>query len=437
MPDTTCTGDYNCTTSDSRTLSACSSRDEKTFPRQSHNDVSELISHTNYSAPPDPAGEWPVCASCDNDGTLGIKSMPPFPLSEDDCSPIKKKSFPKLINGSGALIKTDALKSIEVTVDDNVVTSNSKTLPACLSRMNDGEELQSCLVLAKKYDSAEKDFDTLVHNSNTTIEIDVSMSPTNHCAQQACLTPSEWQSVNDMPRVNRVPFTNQTQRITPLKERVKKNKLPVHANFAKLSKSGGFKRDANENSCSSNSSTSSTTFSVSKYGSEERRIHFVDLDSKLSPNNMLQVQADLHLNTGTFPSEVIDCDLEEITCNYSDISSHDEQQIYDVIDSESQSHEAVNEDECDLSDNTFQDIAVVVKQSGYRDCDKDKNRDNGSDSDSDSDNDLGQFYTPSPLLKSVDKIIASSPVLSSSSLGYISSYPLIGRSARARVQKKA
>ena len=418
MPDTACTGDNNCTTSDSRTLSVCSSRDEKILPGQSLDNVSIIISQTNYTAPLDP-GEWPACTSKNKKGFLEINDM-----SLDYSSSGKKESFAPLIHCSGAMTHTD-VTLFEETIDGCTVTSECGAFPLNLS-----EEKDSYL---------NEDYGTLRYSSNKTIEIDVSMSPTSHRARQACLTPSEWQSVNDMPRVNRVPFTNQTQRITPLKEKARRNKSPGHK-FSKMLLIDGSRIDENQNSGSSNSSTSSATFSDSKYGSKDRRFQIGESDKKLGPTNAFEAQAESpHLNSVPVAGEAIDSDLEEIaTCNYSDISSHDEKQIYDVIDSEAQSHEAVKAYESEIVDNTFQDIATIVAQSGCLVSDRHRNRDSGNnsnnnrksdgDSDSDSDNDLGQFYTPSPLLKSVDKMILSNPVLSSSSFGYISSYPSIGSS---------
>ena len=429
MPDTACTGDNNCTTSDSRTLSVCSSRDEKILPGQSLDNVSQ----TNYAAQLDP-GEWPACTSKNKKGFLEINDM-----SLDYSSSCKKESFAPLIQNSGATTHT-GVTLIEGTIDDCTVTSVCEAFPVNLS-----EERDSCLnketslLVLKKFSSVDEDHGTQRYCSNTTIEIDVSMSPTSHRARQACLTPSEWQSVNDMPRVNRVPFTNQTQRITPLKEKARRNKSPGH-NLSKMLLIDGSRIDENQNSGSSNSSTSSATFSDSKYGSKDRRFQIGESDNKLGPNDVSEAQAESpHLNSVPVSGEAIDSDLEETaTCNYSDISSHDEKQIYDVIDSEAQSHEAVNTYENDIVDNTFQDIAAIVAQSGCHVSGRHRNRDSGSnsnnnrksdgDSDSDSDNDLGQFYTPSPLLKSVDKMIASNPVVSSSSFGYISSYPSIGSS---------
>ena len=431
MPDTACTGDNNCTTSDSRTLSVCSSRDEKILSGQPLDTVSMTISQTNYAAQLDP-GEWPECTSRNKKIFLEINDM-----SLDCSSSGTKESLAPLIHGSGATTYT-GVKLIEGTIDDCTVTSECGAFPVNLSEEKDGYlNKDTSLFVLKKFSSVDEDFGTLLHRSNTAIEIDVSMSPTSHRARQACLTPSEWQSVNDMPRVNRVPFTNQTQRITPLKEKARRNKSPGH-NFSKMIPNDGSRKDENQNSGSSNSSTSSATFSDSKYSSKDRRFQFGESDNKLGPNNVFEAQAESpHLNSVPVAGEVVDSDLEETaTCNYSDISSHDEKQIYDVIDSEAHSHEAVNAYESDIVDNTFQDIAAIVAQSGChvggrhrnRDIDSNSKSDGDSDSDSDSDNDLGQFYTPSPLLKSVDNMIASNPVLSSSSFGYISSYPSIGSS---------
>jgi hypothetical protein len=439
MPDTTCTGDYNCTTSDSRTLSACSSRDEKTFPQQqSVDDVNEQISNTKFATPVD-SEERSVCLSSENNRYLEIKDMSSCSIPVNCCNSVKKEDFASLVYIDTISTTTELFKSVDFAIDDSSTNSELGTSPVCLSGENEISlkivETLSCFPLVNDCSSVTNN--TLVHGSNTTIEIDVAMSPTSHCAQQACLTPSEWQSVNDMPRVNRVPFTNQTQRITPLKEKAKKNKLLVPSPLGRsisnafAPANGNSAKDTCEYSSSSNSSTSSTRFSASKRHRKDRIL----LDKKLSPKSILKVQADTQrLNLGTSAGEVIESDLEEIAnCNYSDISSHDEQQIYE----ESHPFEAGNES--DISCNTFQDIAVDVKQSGHRgrSIDRDRDRDRSRDSDSDSDDDLGRFYTPSPLLRPVDNIIAPSPVQSSSSLGYISSYPSIGSSARSRAQKEA
>ena len=437
MPDTTCTGDYNCTTSDSRTLSACSSRDEKTFPQQqSVDDVNEQISHTNFATPVD-SEERSACKSSENNCFLESKDMSSCSIPADCCNSVKKEDFASLVYIDNISTTIELFKSVNFAIDDSSTKSELGTSPVCLSGENENSlkilETLSCFPLVNDCSSVTDN--TLFHGSNTTIEIDVAMSPTSHCAQQACLTPSEWQSVNDMPRVNRVPFTNQTQRITPLKEKAKKNKslvpTPLGRSITKAfaPANGNSGKDTCEYSSSSNSSTSSARFSASKHRREDR----IHLDNKLSPKNILKVQADIqHLNLGTSAGEVIDCDLDEIAnCNYSDISSHDELQIYE------ESHPLEAGNESDISCNTFQDIIVDVKQSGYRDMSIERDRDRSRDSDSDSDDDLGQFYTPSPLLRPVDNIIAPSPVQSSSSLGYISSYPSIGSSARSRVQREA
>ena len=420
-------------------LSACSSRDEKTFPQQqSVDDVQGKISHTKFAAPVDSEGRS-VCISSENNSFLESKNMSSCSIPVNCCNSVMKENSSSLAYIDCISTTTELFKSVDFAIDDPSTKSELGILPVSLSGENEESltivEALSCFPLVNDCSSVTNN--TLVHVSNTTIEIDVAMSPTSYCAQQACLTPSEWQSVNDMPRVNRVPFTNQTQRITPLKEKAKKNKLLVPTPFGRpitnafAPANGISSKDTCEYSSSSNSSTSSAKFSAPKH-SREDRIH---LDNKLSPKNILKVQADiLSLNLGTSTSEVIDCDLEEIAnCNYSDISSHDEMHIYE----ESLPLEAENEYESDISCNTFQDIVVDVKQSGYRDRSTDRDRDRSRDSDSDSDDDLGQFYTPSPLLRSVDNLIAPSPVQSSSSLGYISSYPSIGSSARIRVQKEA
>lgn len=437
MPDTTCTGDYNCTTSDSRTLSACSSRDEKTFPQQqSVDDVNEKISQTKFATPVD-SEERSVCTSSENNRFLESKDMSSCSIPVNSCNSIKKEDFPSLVYIDTISTTTELFKSVDFAMDDSSTKSELGTSPVCLSGENENSlkivKTLSCFPLVNECSSVTNN--TLVHRSNTTIEVDVAMSPTSHCAQQACLTPSEWQSVNDMPRVNRVPFTNQTQRITPLKEKAKKNKSLVPTPLGRsitnafAPANGNSGKDTCEYSSSSNSSTSSARFSASKHRREDR----IHLDNKLSPKNILRVQADIQrLNLGTSAGEVIDCDLEEIAnCNYSDISSHDELQIYE------ESHPLEAGDESDISCNTFQDIVVDVEQSGYRDRSIDRDRDRSRESDSDSDDDLGQFYTPSPLLRPVDNIIAPSPVQSSSSLGYISSYPSIGSSARSHVQRDA
>lgn len=274
------------------------------------------------------------------------------------------------------------------------------------------------------------------------LKVDVFMSPQSlQKATQTCLTPSEWQSVSDMPRINRTPYTNQTQRITPLKEKVRRRKQRSCVQYTDITVEEHNNFNSTIDSASSNCSTVSGTFSANSSNLEATRnrglkhdttiISFEDCCEMMTASTRERTQACQHyFKTGT----MIDGDngnLEEednIASNFSDISSRDEQFI-DNSSSELDPTYSIAGRRFDdkipgSSIRTLNDISSKIMMSQMSQI--------YIESDTDSDNDLGRFYVPSPLSKRYN----SENKLVSSSLGYISSYPSVaGKSNNCDITK--
>lgn len=282
-------------------------------------------------------------------------------------------------------------------------------------------------------------------DDDSILKVNVSMSPqSQQKATQTCLTPSEWQSVSDMPRINRTPYTNETQRITPLKERVRRSKQRSRVQYNDLAVEGYNNFNSAVDSASSNCSTVSTTFSANSSNLEstshtDDKCDTISISSFGGPfdeccevmtaRSRERTQVCQHyFKTGT----MVDGDsrhLEEeenVAGNYSDISSRDEQ----FIDNSSS--------ELDPTSSTAERrLDNKMSGSSVRSLDDISSKLNmlqlyNNESDTDSDNDLGHFYVPSPLSKRCN----SENGLVSSSLGYISSYPsVVGKSSKRDIMK--
>ena len=267
------------------------------------------------------------------------------------------------------------------------------------------------------------------------ILLDVNMSPkSQQSAAPTCLTPSEWRSVNDMPRVNRKPFSSQTQRITPLKERARKGKQKTiklqeyHDEHLVLNSSG---LAATTFDCSTSSNCSS--ISVNNCNLETCLEMFGHSATTPIGDDQSAENCNQHINnskerSGAHLGDLVALDTEEEcddddnnNCYFSDISSRDEQYIDGVMGSSLiYSNSAPNSDTVEISgDSDCGLIDLNVEDCAFK-C--------SSDSDSDSDNDLGQFYTPSPQMKSRSGAMMASSIGGQTSLGYISSYPSAGTS---------
>jgi hypothetical protein len=281
-------------------------------------------------------------------------------------------------------------------------------------------------------------------DDDSVLKVDVSMSPQSlQKATQTCLTPSEWQSVSDMPRINRTPYTNQTQRITPLKEKVRRSKQRSRVQYTDLAVEGYNNFNTAVDSASSNCSTVSTTFSANSSIPESSACTGLTYDTKIilsigdvpcdecceitTASSSERTQCGEHyFKTGT----MIDGDnsnLEEeenVACNFSDISSRDEQ----FIDSNTELDPTYSAAERGLGNK----ISGSIVRSLHDISSKLKTSQLYVESDTDSDNDLGHFYVPSPLTNRCN----SENRLVSSSLGYISSYPSItGKNGNCDIMK--
>ena len=224
--------------------------------------------------------------------------------------------------------------------------------------------------------------------------INVCMSPeTGQRSLQPDLTPSEWQSVNDMPRMNRTPLT---QRITPMKERIKNKK-----------------KDSKLILCSSNdnfvpSSDCSTTSSKAGYNIADDTTcqSFNNFERELMPYCCIS-------ESGFDAGKNYNCELEGHTnCGWSDISNGDVPSPADVTGPDqycsARKKCGTDNDNSIASSSDHSDEVTNIYDPENRCID-----------DSDSDNDLGRFY--SPQAKSSKFIHSTVP--DAGSLGYISSYP--------------
>lgn len=268
-------------------------------------------------------------------------------------------------------------------------------------------------------------------DEDTNTLLDVNMSPKSQLsAAPTCLTPSEWRSVNDMPRVNRKPFSSQTQRITPLKERAKKSKQKAiklqeqHDEYLVLN-SSGLVTTTFDCSTSSNCSTISANncsleiclelfgrSAITPVGDDQ------SAEDCIEPINGEKERFGVPLGNLVRIDTEEECDEEDNNnCYFSDISSRDEQYIDGVMGS------SLNySNSAPITDTKDGDCGLI--ELNVEDCTFKCN----SDSDSDSDNDLGQFYTPSPQMKSQSGTVMATLISGQTSLGYISSYPSAGTS---------
>jgi predicted small secreted protein len=244
------------------------------------------------------------------------------------------------------------------------------------------------------------------------LHVDVQMSPHTN-AVQACITPSEWKSVNDMPRTNRIPLT---RRITPLKDRVKegnKSKDLIHRYLSATavdSAANVLMTDLVESGSSSNNSSN-----VSVKGVKDTK----NLSGNITgSNDLIDVKgnnSDSEKSPKKNVNEIIQC------CGCSDISNGDEQT---------------------LADSACANINYVGKisrgasdDSLYSDVENESENENESACNSDSDNDLGHFYTLPPPLTNSDNLSIRSIISNSASLGYIVSYPSIPTSPTSPIFK--
>jgi hypothetical protein len=276
------------------------------------------------------------------------------------------------------------------------------------------------------------------------LKVDVSMSPQSlQKATQTCLTPSEWQSVSDMPRINRTPYTNQTQRITPLKEKVRRSKQRSRVQYTDLAVEGYNNFNSAVDSASSNCSTVSTIFSANSSNPESSTYKEVKYDTKIvlsfrggscdesceimtASSSERTQSCENYFKTGT----IIDGEnsnfeeVENVTSNFSDISSRDEQ----FIESSTELDPTYSASRRGLDDKIS---GSIVR--GLNDISSKLNMSQiYIESDTDSDNDLGHFYVPSPLS---NRCISENRLVSSS-LGYISSYPSIaGKNGKCDIMK--
>lgn len=284
--------------------------------------------------------------------------------------------------------------------------------------------------LTKKSDPAVTGVRT-GNSDDSILKVDVSMSPQSlQRATQTCLTPGEWQSVNDMPRMNRTPYTNQTQRITPLKEKVRRSKQRNHVQYADNAVEG-FNYNGVADSVSSNCSTVSTTLSFNNSNPEAKSSKGTKYETMMissagcpldncrdviAGSNRERVQDCQHyFKTGTM-IDGDDGNLEEeenAACNFSDISSRDELFIDSTAYLDLQHSTEGRTLDSKIFDGSVRNLNDI--------CGKLNLSQIYNESDTDSDNDLGHFYAPSPLSKRCN----SEDRLGPSSLGYISSYPSV------------
>lgn len=254
------------------------------------------------------------------------------------------------------------------------------------------ERIEKCVALVSKYDK------NALSPTIRSMQVDVCLSPTG-CLDTvpACLTPSEWQSVNDMPRVNRLPLT---QRITPLKDRVRDGTKSVE----KMHRSR-----ANAIECTkfvTSSSCSSVSAAMCKIALENTT------DDDFVPLGFYK--------TNCSSEEIGQGNACEEEDNYhsrhSDISNGDIPSVGDVEYSGEYCLRRKYRAESDgsLTSNLH---SLCGEDNGI-----DTENEDGSDGESDSDNDLGHFY--SPHINS-SNLPVSGVAPESASLGYISSYPSV------------
>lgn len=233
------------------------------------------------------------------------------------------------------------------------------------------------------------------------MEINVCMSPeVGPTSLQTCLTPSEWQSVNDMPRVNRTPLT---QRITPMKDRV------VERSKNKSKNSRSTSETINDTLIpSSNCSTSSSRngYNVAENTTSQSS---TNSDQELIPFRFFKTGFDCIKSHGSDGED-------NINCGCSDISYGDMPSPTDVTGPDQYCERKKCSAESDNSAGGFCSTIDKLR------CFIRSDNESISESDSDSDNDLGHFY--SPHATSADNYV-SSTVPAVASLGYISSYPSI------------
>ena len=236
---------------------------------------------------------------------------------------------------------------------------------------------------------------TVIHQEQGRLfsKVSACMSPeAGHRLLQTNLTPSEWQSVNDMPRVNRTPLT---KRITPMKERIKSKR-----------------EDFRSILCSSNdnlvpSSNCSTTSSKAGY-------NIADDTTCQSSNNSEQELVPLCFSkTGFDAIKIYNCEHDSNNnCGWSDISNGDVPSPADVTGPDeyccARKKCGTESDDSTASSCGQSNEVEDVLGPGNRCID-----------DSDSDNDLGHFYSP----QAKSSRFIQSTVTGTGSLGYISSYP--------------